>query len=97
MDRTPPHKKKTKNKSDNLFQQDLLAVALRSSSIVIPSHPLVMFDHLLRWFHYLRPPTPVSCIIILQMLLCRVMWPNNAIFRSLIVARRNYCRSNRLL
>lgn len=60
--------------ADNLPQDDVLAVAFRSSVIVM-SVKLLMSDQILC---SRPPPSTVLSMMLLQRLMCRVTWPNNA-------------------
>lgn len=72
-----------------------LAVALRCSGIIMSVHSLVL-SAWMRCRPHLRAPSAVPCMMILQWLLCRMMWPNHDIVQCLIVERRGSCSSTRL-
>lgn len=77
--------------------QDLLAVALKKSGIVMCIQILMLPNQPLHFPSQICPLSTVSWMIALQRMLCRVTWPNPFIFQSLIVARRYPCDSTRLL
>lgn len=79
----------SKCRRNKLHQDDLIAVALRSFDIVMPVHSLIISEQALRCRPRLRPHSTVPCMMVLQVL-CHVTWPNQAIFQSLIVARRDF-------
>lgn len=92
------HHHLTRDREDirnNLLRDDILAVTLRSSGVVMFLHSLMLSVHILYCRPHLCPPSPVLCIMVFQRLLCRGTWPNH-IFRHLIVTRKNSCRSTSL-
>lgn len=73
------------------LQQDLLAVALRSSGVAMSVQSLMLPDQLFRCRPRLRPTATGLCMMVFQRLLCRVTWINHDIWR-LTAARRYTCR-----
>lgn len=90
--RKNPRSKET----DNVIQDDLLAVALRNSGIVLSVYSLMLSYQHLNCRPRLFPSSTVTCVF-LQRLLYRVTWPNPTISRRLIVARRDSCQRRRHL